>query len=88
MADSGTEFTHVAYAYRRTGRKGGRLLECGVGRVDDHGKAHVYLDRTPLNGFTGYVQLVPCGVVPELPAKPPHRPGETGDEPDRGDSES
>ncbi len=79
MADCGNEFTHVAYAYRRTGRKGGRLLECGVGRIDDDGKAHVYLDRTPLNGFTGYVQLVLRGVTPELPMEKPRRPGEAGE---------
>jgi hypothetical protein len=79
MADSGNEFTHVAYAYRRTGRRGGRLLECGVGRIDEDGNAHVYLDRTPLNGFTGYVQLVLRGVTPELPVEKPQRPGEIGD---------
>ena len=79
MADGGNEFTHVAYAYRRVGRKAGRLLECGVGRVDGDGKAHVYLDRTPLNGFTGYVQLVLRGATPELPVENPRRPGETDD---------
>jgi hypothetical protein len=78
MADSGKEFTHMAYAYRRIGRKGGRLLECGVGRIDDDGKAHVYLDRTPLNGFTGYVQLVPRGAAPDLPPEKPRRPGDAG----------
>lgn len=79
MADSGSEFTHVAYAYRRTGRKGGRLLECGLGRIDTDGKAHVYLDRTPLNGFTGYVQLVVRGITPELPEEQPQRPGDHGE---------
>ena len=40
------------------------MLECGVGRIDSDGNAHVHLDRTPINGFTGYVQLTPRGVTP------------------------
>jgi hypothetical protein len=79
MADNGNEFTHVAYGYRRLGRKPGRLLECGVGRIDEDGKAHVYLDRTPLN-FTGYIQLVRRGETPVLPAEKPCRPGEDNGE--------
>jgi hypothetical protein len=79
MANAGKELTHIAYAYRRTGKKHGRLLECGVGRIDDDGKAHVHLDRTPINGFTGYVQLAPRGVTPDLVPEKPQRPGETGD---------
>jgi hypothetical protein len=87
MADSGEEFTHIAYGYRRIGRKPGRLLECGVGRIDDDGRMHVYLDRTPFN-FTGYVQVVPNGAMPELLADKPHRPDEAGDEPGRGEAGS
>lgn len=71
----------MAYACQRIGRKPGRLLECGVGRIDEGGKAHVYLDRTPIFGFTGYVQLTPRGMTPELPPERPHRPGDhDGDE--------
>ena len=77
MAESENEFTHVAYGYRRLGRKPGRLLECGVGRIDGDGRAHIYLDRTPFN-FTGYVQLAPRGAMPVLPAaEQPRRPDET-----------
>lgn len=85
MTDSGKELTHVAYGYRRTGRKSGRLLECGVGRIDEDGKAHVYLDRTPYN-FTGYVQLAPRGVMPELPASKPQRPGDDAGDEEEGES--
>lgn len=79
MANSGKDFTHTAYAYRRTGKKHGRLLECGVGRIDADGTAHVYLDRTPFN-FTGYVQLAPSGVTPEPPPEKPQRPGDDAEE--------
>jgi hypothetical protein len=78
MTNSTTEFTHTAYAYRRTGKKHGRMLECGVGRIDSDGNAHVHLDRTPINGFTGYVQLTPRGVTPEPAPEKPQRPGDTG----------
>lgn len=56
-------------------RRPGRLLEWSVRRIDDNGKAHVYLDRTPLTGFTGYLQLAPCGVQAQPPSEKPRRPG-------------
>jgi hypothetical protein len=86
MADNDNKtLTHTAWAYRRISRKHGKLLECGRGRIDGNGIAHVHLDRTPLNGFTGYVQLVPAGAEPWLPVAKPQRPGESdadGDEED------
>lgn len=57
--------THAAFAYQRTGKKHGRLLECGSGRLDlDRNAAHVVLTRLPIGGFSGYVQLLPFGTKP------------------------
>jgi len=57
--------THAAWAYQRTGKKHGRLLECGSGRMDlDRNAAHVVLTRLPIGGFSGYVQLLPIGTKP------------------------
>lgn len=75
MTESGKTFTHMAYSYRRIGKKPGRFLETGVGRIDSDGKVHVHLDRTPLNGFSGYIQLTPHGTKPEVPPARPYRPG-------------
>jgi hypothetical protein len=60
--------THTALAYKREGRRLGRWLEVGVARAEPDGAIRVYLDRTPIGGFTGYVHLTP-GVRP--PPEPP-----------------
>jgi hypothetical protein len=73
MADNVKAPTHTAFAFRREGKKFGRWLEVGTGRVDKDGLVHVFLDRTPIGGFTGYVRLSPIGVAPPLPE--PQRPG-------------
>jgi hypothetical protein len=47
--------THLVCAYQRTGKKHGRLLECGSGRIDrDTNVAHVVMNRQPIGGYTGY----------------------------------
>jgi hypothetical protein len=57
--------THIAWAYQRTGKKHGRLLEVGSGRLDlDRNAAHVVMTRLPIGGFSGYVQLLPNGTKP------------------------
>jgi hypothetical protein len=56
--------THTALAYRREGRRVGRWLEVGVARAEKDGVIRVYLDRTPLGGFTGAVYLAPVGARP------------------------
>lgn len=74
--------THTAYSFKRLGKKHGRMLECGTGRIDaERNQVHVFLDRTPIGGWTGYVMLSPHGVKPEPPPVQPQRPGEDeGDE--------
>lgn len=57
--------THIAHAYQRTGRKSGRLLEVGSGRIDAvRNVAHIVMNRQPIGGYTGYIQLLPIGVKP------------------------
>jgi hypothetical protein len=71
--------THVLWAARRFGRRGQmELLDCGYGFIDQNGVPHAYFNRTPFAGFTGYTQLVPHGVEPEMPTQfeKPQRPGE------------
>lgn len=73
--------THTAYAFQRQGRKSGRLLQVGTGRIDlDRNIAHVFMDRQPIGGYTGYVVLAPHGVKPEPPPPEPERPGDQSDE--------
>jgi len=43
--------THTAFALRREGKKHGRWLEIGTGRLDSAGVFHAFLDRTPIGGF-------------------------------------
>ena len=81
MADIPKPNTHTAYAFRRTGKKFGRLVEVGTGRIDhDRNIVHVFMDRQPIGGYTGYVVLSPHGVKPEPTQSQPQRPGETGDD--------
>jgi hypothetical protein len=80
MTDAKKPNTHTAYAFRRQGKKYGRLLEVGCGRIDhDRNIVHVFMDRQPIGGYTGYVMLTPHGVKPEPPTPQPERPGEDGD---------
>jgi hypothetical protein len=75
MADNSKAPTHAAFAFRREGKKFGRWLEVGTGRIDkENNLVHVFLDRTPIGGFTGYVRLSPIGIEPPLPE--PQRPGD------------
>jgi hypothetical protein len=81
MADASKTHTHTAYAYQRTGKKHGRLLEVGSGRIDlDRNVVHVTMNRQPIGGYTGYVMLAPIGTKPEPPQTRPQRPGEAGDD--------
>lgn len=60
--------THTAYSFQRTGKKHGRLLECGSGRIDrDKNIVHVVMNRQPIGGYTGYIVLSPHGVTPTPP---------------------
>jgi hypothetical protein len=71
--------THTAWAYQRTGRKHGRLLEVGSGRIDpDRNAAHVVMTRLPIGGFSGYVQLLPHGSKPTPQQVQPEQTEESG----------
>jgi len=70
--------THTAFALKREGRRHGRWLEIGTARQDANGVIHVFLDRTPIGGFNGYVYVAPIGA--ELPGTEPDRPGQNSDE--------
>ena len=74
--------THTAYTVKREGRKLKfmRWLEIGAARTDANGVVHVFLDRLPVGGFTGYVYLAPVGTPPPSADPQPQRPGETDDE--------
>jgi hypothetical protein len=68
--------THTAYTVkwdgrRRRGAARGRWLEIGKGRIEKDGTAEVYIDLTPVGGFSGYVFLAPPGQYP-LPPSPGH----------------
>jgi len=74
--------THTAYAYQRLGKKSGTLLEVGTGRIDhDRNVVHVFMNRQPIGGYTGYVVLSPVGMKPP-PAQlqPQHPDDHDGDE--------
>lgn len=68
--------THVAYAYRREGKKFGRLLECGTARFDTKNRAiiHVAMDRLPIGSWSGYIVLSPQGAPPPDPLPPLDEP--------------
>jgi hypothetical protein len=67
MTNNNKPSTHTAYTMQRIGKKFGRWLEVGGGRIDEDGTAHVFLDRLPVGGFTGYVRLTSHGEPPPLP---------------------
>ncbi len=80
MSDTKKPHTHTAYAFRRLGKKHGQLLEVGTGRIDpDRNIVHVFMNRQPIGGYTGYVMLAPHGVTPEPPQAQPQRPGAESD---------
>jgi hypothetical protein len=84
MADNSKVRTHTAYAYRREGKKFGRMLECGTGRIEridnERYRVHVFADRLPIGGFTGYFLLSPIGTPPPEPQ--PQRPGQADEDED------
>jgi hypothetical protein len=78
--------THLVWAYQRTGKKHGRLLECGSGRIDrDTNVAHVVMNRQPIGGYTGYIQLLPFGMKPAPQVAQPEQGAESGDEDEAGE---
>jgi hypothetical protein len=73
MTDGSKAHTHTAYAFSRQGKKHGRMLECGTGRIDrERNIVHVVLTRTPITGYTGYIVLSPMGAPPPV-AQPPRQ---------------
>ena len=81
MADAAKPHTHTAYAYQRKGKKFGHLLEVGTGRIDaDRNIVHVFMNRQPIGGYTGYVVLAPVGMKPPPAQLQPQRPDDDGDE--------
>jgi hypothetical protein len=76
MADN-KEPTHTAFALRREGKKYGRWLEIGTARYESTGVIHVFLDRTPIGGFNGYVYFAPKGTLPPPPE--PERPAQASE---------
>ena len=79
MANPPGTRTHKAYAFSRQARKFGRLLECGSGFIDkERGIAHIFMDRAPLQGYTGYIVLSPIGVPPPK-VEPPQLSDDEGD---------
>jgi hypothetical protein len=65
MTTSDPKPTHTAYAFSRQGKKFGKLLECGKGRIDKATNlVHVFMDRGPITGYTGYIVLSPAGAPP------------------------
>jgi len=80
MADPLKPPTHKAFAFRREGKKMrfGRWLEIGTGRADTDGTIHVFMDRTPIGGFSGYVLMKPLSAEP--PAVEPARPDDAADD--------
>jgi hypothetical protein len=78
------KMTLTAWAYKqiRRGRSAsGYWLEIGKAGAGEDGETKVYLDRTPLGGWTGAVRLRPAGAgPPKLPAPKPQRPDQQADE--------
>jgi hypothetical protein len=71
MTDASKAHTHTAYAFSRLGKKHGRMLEVGTGRIDrEKNLVHILMTRTPISGYTGYVVLSPIGAPPPVPQPP------------------
>ena len=78
MGEANKPKTHVAWTPRREGNRATRWLEIGTASIESRtAPSHVYLDRTPIGGFTGYVYLAPVGELPPNPE--PKRPGQDDD---------
>ena len=84
MADADEARTHTALALKREG-KVGRWPEIGVARAEKDGSIRVFLDRTPIGEFSGYVDLFPIGSAAAVADPCPQRPAppSDGDEEDR-----
>lgn len=73
--------THRAWAVRREGKKFMRWLEVGTGRIDkERDEVHLFMDRLPIGGFTGYVMLAPISKTPQIPDPAPQRPDAASDD--------
>lgn len=76
--------THIAYASKREGTRRlprVRFLEIGTARIDESGY-HVFLDRLPIGGFTGYLRLWPIGSTPPAVTELEDENADTADERD------
>ena len=78
MGENPKPRTHTAFALKREGRRLrlGRWLEIGAARLESDGICHVFLDRLPIGGFTGYVYLAPVGTQPPVIEPAPQRPAQ------------
>jgi hypothetical protein len=76
MPESSKSPTHVAFAMKPRSKG---WLEIGSARLDDNGTGHVFLDRLPIGGFSGYVHLAPTGTRPPPLEPQPQRPTPQGD---------
>src|ERR1700674_1045485 len=72
MVEKRAPDTHTAFAARRIGKETQHIkwVEIGTGRTDSDGMVHVFLDRLPIGGFTGYVRLSPSGAEPSIEPLP------------------
>ena len=77
MTDS-KDPTHTAFILKREGRKFGRWIASGKGRLDGDGVFHGYIDSLPVGGFTGYIHFAPLGKEPPTPE--PQRPAASGED--------
>jgi hypothetical protein len=81
MTENSKAHTHTAYAFSRLGKKHGRMLECGTGRIDkERNIVHVVMTRTPISGYTGYIVLSPIGAPPPVPQAPRPDPDDSADD--------
>jgi hypothetical protein len=81
MASIPNPHTHTAFIFKREGKrpKFGRWLECGVGRLEKDGAVNVFLDRTPVGGFS-HIYLAAIGAKPPAVEPEPQRPGDDGED--------
>jgi hypothetical protein len=76
MASIPNPHTHTAFILKPEGKRPrfGRWLECGTGRLEKDGAMNVYLDRTPVGGFSGHIHLAAIGAKPPVVEPEPQRP--------------
>jgi hypothetical protein len=79
MTDS-KDPTHTAFILKREGRRYGKWLPSGTGRLGSDGVFKGSIDSLPVGGFTGYIYFAPIGQQPPYPEPPPQRPGQPADE--------